>query len=91
MGREFTLFSSKETKSRSDIATFLHSLADRLDTAEVTLRKGQDEIVLNLPDQMTLELKVEDEEKRNKGLQHSLEIELKWFDNDGPTGPVELG
>ena len=91
MGREVTLFSSKETKSRSDVATFLRSLADRLDAAEVILRKGQEEIVLSLPDRMLLELKVEDEEKRHKGVQHSLEVEMKWYDGDAPTGPVELG
>ncbi|WP_299604557.1 amphi-Trp domain-containing protein [uncultured Tateyamaria sp.] len=91
MGREITLFSSKEAKSRGEIATFLRGLADRFDAAEVILRKGQDEIVLSLPDRMMLELKVEDEEKRNKGIQHSLEVEMKWYDGDTPTGPVELG
>ncbi|GFE52239.1 hypothetical protein So717_39920 [Roseobacter cerasinus] len=91
MGREVTLFSSKEPKSRSEVATFLRSLADRLDTAKVTLRQGQDEIVLSLPDEMTLELKVEDEDKRRKGVQHSLEVELKWYDGDSAAGPVSLG
>ena len=91
MGREITLFSSEEPKARSEVAVFLRSLADRIDLAEVVLRQGQDEIVLKLPDQMILELKVEDEEKRSKGTQHSLEVELKWYDHDVSGGPVSLG
>ncbi|MEJ6394808.1 amphi-Trp domain-containing protein [Gymnodinialimonas sp. 2305UL16-5] len=91
MGRELTLFSTKEPKTRSEVAAFLRNLADRLDTAEVVLRQGQDEIVLTLPEQITLEVKVEDEEKRSKGTQHSLEVELKWYDGDAPGGPLSLG
>ncbi|KIC45438.1 amphi-Trp domain-containing protein [Tateyamaria sp. ANG-S1] len=91
MGREITLFSSEEPKTRSDVADFLRNLADRIDAAQVVLRQGQDEIVLSLPERIVLELKVEDEEKRSKGIQHSLEIELKWYDGDTSTGSVELG
>ena len=91
MGREITLFSSKESKTLSGVADFLRNLADRIDTSEVIFRQGQDEIALKLPDQVILELKVEDEHKRRKGVQHGLEIELKWFDGDSPVGPVELG
>ncbi|WP_371228810.1 amphi-Trp domain-containing protein [Roseovarius sp. 2305UL8-3] len=91
MGREVTLFSSKETKSSSEIATFLRDLASRLEAGQVTLRRGTDEIVLNLPETLVLELKVEDEEKRHKGPQHSLEVELKWYDGMAPTDPVQLG
>ncbi len=91
MGREVTLFSSKETKSSNEIATFLRDLAGRLEASQVTLRRGADEIVLDLPDSLVLELKVEDEEKRHKGTQHSLEVELKWYDGMAPTGAVQLG
>lgn len=90
MGREVTLFSSKETKSRDDVSAFLRHMADRLDTGRVVLRQGTDETALTIPGQVTLELKVEDETKRRKGIQHSLEIELKWFDGDTATGGVEL-
>lgn len=90
MGREVKLFSSKETKSRAEITGFLRELANRMDNGTVTLSRGVNEIALTLPEQMILELKVEDEEKRRKGTQHSLEIELKWYDGMTPTGGVEL-
>jgi hypothetical protein len=34
-------------------------------------------------------VQVEDEDKGTKGVQHSLEIEIKWYDN-GPDGSLEL-
>lgn len=91
MGRETILFSSKEPKTRSETSTFLRDLADRLDAGQVTLRQGAEEVVLDLPETLILELKVEDEDKRRKGIQHSLEVELKWYDDMGAAGGVELG
>ncbi len=61
MGREVTLFSSKETKERHEIAAFLHDLAGRLEAGQITLRRGADEIVLDLPDSLEVELKWYDE------------------------------
>lgn len=89
MGQETVLFSSKEPKARGEVCAFLRDLADRIEAGRVTLRQGESEIVLDLPDEVVLELKVEDEEKRRKGTQHSLEVELKWYDGQAAKG-VEL-
>jgi hypothetical protein len=35
-------------------------------------------------------VQVEDEDKGAKGIQHSLEVEIKWFD-DEEGSPLELG
>ena len=43
------------------------------------------------PQAYSLEIQVEDEDKKAKGVQHSLELEIKWFDDDAPSGPLELG
>lgn len=86
MGRETVLFSSKEMKSRSEVTAILRELADRIDEGKVTLSQGRDEISLALPQRIKLEVKVEDEEKRRKGTQHSLEVELKWFDGQDAGG-----
>ncbi|PIE42177.1 MAG: amphi-Trp domain-containing protein [Gammaproteobacteria bacterium] len=91
MGRETTLFKSKEPKSRADVVSFLHDIANLIEQGGVKLRRGSDEIRFDLPDQLILELKLEDEEKRHKGTQHSFEVELKWYDNSAHAGPVELG
>ena len=46
---------------------------------------------LDLPHNLILEIQVEDEDKKRKGIQHSLEIEIKWFEGDAAGGLLELG
>lgn len=91
MGMETRLFKSEERKSRSDVSAFLHQLADKILAGQVVLRQGTDEITLQIPHSLILEIQVEDEDKRTKGIQHSLEVEIKWFDDDAGGGPLELG
>ena len=91
MGKETRLFKSEERKNRADVSAFLHQLADKVANGQVVLRQGQDEITLQLPHSLILEVQVEDEDKKSKGTQHSLEVEIKWFDGDDKGGPLELG
>lgn len=91
MGKEVRLFKSEERKNRGEVGQFLQQLADKLADGQVTLRRGDEEIVLDIPQNLVLEIQVEDEDKKAKGVQHSLEIEIKWFENDSPAGQLELG
>lgn len=90
MGRETKLFESEERKNRADVSSFLHRLADKLADGRVVLSQGAEKLVLQVPQNVVLEVQVEHEEKRTKGTQHSLEVEIKWFDNDEQGGPLEL-
>jgi len=89
MGRETRLFKSQERKSRADVSNLLHQLADKISTGSVVLGQGGEDLTLQLPENLILEVQVEDEEKGTKGIQHSLEVEIKWFDND-QSGSLEL-
>lgn len=91
MAKEIRLFKSEERKNRSEVSAFLHQLADKVGAGQVILRQGQEEVALDLPHNLILEIQVEDEDKKRKGIQHSLEIEIKWFDDDAAGGPLELG
>jgi amphi-Trp domain-containing protein len=91
MGKETRLFKSEEKKNRQEVSAFLKELADKIDAGQVVLRKGQEELTLDMPFNLVLEIQVEDEDKKRKGIQHSLELEIKWFDDDSPAGPLELG
>ena len=90
MGKEIKLFKSEEKVNRSELTTFIHQLADKISAGQVVLRQGQEEITLDLPQRLILEVQVEDEDKGARGTQHSLEVEIKWFD-DEQGGPLELG
>ena len=91
MGREITLFESEERKSRDEVCALLRTMADRIEQGAVTLRKGSEELELELPGQLVLEVKAEDEDKDGKGKEHSLEIEMKWWKGIEDDGGVELG
>jgi amphi-Trp domain-containing protein len=91
MGKETRLFKSEARHSRADVSAFLHQLADKVSQGQVILRQGTEEISLDLPANLILEIQVEDEDKKRKGIQHSLEVEIKWFDGDDAGGPLELG
>ena len=90
MGRETRLFKSEARRDRSEVSAFLRELADKISEGQVVLRQGQEEITLQVPQGITLEVQVEDEDKGAKGTQHSLEVGLKWFDEERG-GPLELG
>jgi amphi-Trp domain-containing protein len=90
MGKEIKLFKSEERKNRSDVSEFLHQIADKIEEGRVVLRQAGEEITLELPYNLILEIQVEDEDKKNKGVQHSLEIEIKWFDDDKSSEPLKL-
>jgi amphi-Trp domain-containing protein len=91
MQKETRLFKSEERKSRADVAAFLRQVAEKLESGQVILRQGVQELSLDIPANLILEIQVEDEDKKAKGIQHSLEIEIKWFDGDEAGGPLELG
>ena len=91
MGKEIVLFESEEPKSLTDVSAFLHELADKLDTNKVVLRQGEQEVEVTLPDNVVLELKVEEEDKKGKK-QYQLEVEIEWYEGGAKGGgPVTLG
>jgi amphi-Trp domain-containing protein len=94
MSKERKIFKSEEHKHRSEVSDFLHQIAGKIGEGQVILRQGQQEIILELPENLVLEIQVEEENKRERGLQHSLEIEIKWTEGaqgGGDSGPLELG
>lgn len=92
MGAEIVLFSSEEPSTAPEVAAFLRNLADKVESGQVILRQGQDEVTMSLPHNIVLEVKAEEEMKRS-GKKFSLEVELEWKEGDvtGESGPLELG
>jgi amphi-Trp domain-containing protein len=91
MQKEKRLFKSEERKSRAEVGEFLRQIAEKLEGGQVILKQGGQELVLVIPANLVLEVQVEDEDKKSKGMQHSLEIEVKWFEGDEGGGSLELG
>ena len=90
MGKEIVLFKSEERKDLASVVAFLHQLADKLAENRVILRKGSEEIVIDVPDNVVLELKVEEEDKKGKA-KRTIEVEIEWIEGDDSGGVVTLG
>ncbi|MFB6294024.1 MAG: amphi-Trp domain-containing protein [Halonotius sp.] len=77
-------FKSESTQSREAIATYLRSVADKLDGGgSVTLTAGDETTNLEIPAQPTFEVKAERETDSHGGnAEQSLELEIEW-DEDG--------
>lgn len=90
MGKEIVLFSTEERTDRARIAAFLHELADKIAQGRVVLKSGAEELVLDMPHSLVLEIKAEEEDKKTK-TQRSLEVEIEWILGDERGAGVTLG
>ena len=88
MGRETVLFKSEEKKTSSDIANTLRQIADKIDEGTMILKQGPEEITLEFPKNMALELKIEEEQ--GKRLKKSFEIELEWIIGEEQAGGATI-
>ena len=53
------------------------------------MRQGSEEIVVDIPNNVVLELKVEEEDKKGK-VKRTLEVEIEWIEGDESGGVVTL-
>ena len=88
MGRETVLFKSEERKSRDDVVQVLRLLADKIESGKLNLSNAGGSVELELPANLTLEIKVEEETKHRT--KRSLEIELEWTEGED-SGPTMIG
>jgi amphi-Trp domain-containing protein len=84
---EEILFESESDETVADVAAYLRAVADALDgDGSVTLRAGDREVVLTVPERVTFEVKAEREPSTTGPDETSLEVELEWADGDGAAG-----
>lgn len=90
MGRETILFKSEEKKTQAEAAAVLRTIADKVESGTITLTAQGGEVTLDIPEQVTLEIKAEEEE--GQSIKRSLEIEIEWAEGDqaGPAGGVSI-
>jgi amphi-Trp domain-containing protein len=80
---EEVLFESESERPREEIASYLRSVAERLDEgAAITLSAGSESLTVEPPARPTFEVKAEREGPPDGPTELSLEFELEW-DEDG--------
>ncbi|AFK20021.1 amphi-Trp domain-containing protein [Haloferax mediterranei ATCC 33500] len=83
---EEVLFKSESRQTRTEIATYLRTVADKLDAGEsITLKTGDQTVTMEPPASPTFEVKAEREGPANGPGELSIEFELEW-DEDGGDG-----
>lgn len=88
---EEVLFETEDTHSRSEVASFLRTVADTLEAGDaITLRAGEDSVTINPPSQVTFEVKAEREGPADGTGELSVEFELEWDEGDSSGGPLEI-
>jgi amphi-Trp domain-containing protein len=88
MGIETVLFKSEEKKSAKEIADILRQIADKIENGSMTLMQSGNETILDFPQSMILEMKVEEEQGRK--LKKSFEIELEWIPGEAQEGGATI-
>ena len=82
---EEVLFKSESAQSRADIASFLRTVADNLDSGDsLTLRAGDESVTMEPPERPTFEVKAEREGPTDGPKELSVEFELEW--DEGASG-----
>ena len=89
MAKKQVLFRAEEWKSRESTAAFLRELADSLERGELTLRRGEEEVTLSLPETVELEIEVTEKVKDQK-TERELELEIEWTEEQ-VEGSVTVG
>ena len=82
------LMKSEQAQSRAQVADFLRDLATKIESNSVVLKQGKDTVELDIPDQVELEIEVEQKKKAGKPTKMELEIEIEWY--KGKTENVTL-
>lgn len=85
---EEVIFEFEADQSRSDVASYLRTVADKLDGGgPITLEAGADAVTLDPPNTVEFEVKAEREGPADAAGELSIELELEWpegsEDDDG--------
>lgn len=91
MGRETTLFKSKEFMSNREVAELMRLLANKIEKGKVTLSRGNEDLKLKIPERLEVQVKAEKEEGKKK-TEKKLEIEIQWLVGDSAKkrGPLNI-
>ena len=90
MGRETILFRSEEKKDIHSVAALLRELADKIEDQKVILKQGNQEVILEIPSTVELEIKAEREDGKNTS-KKKLEIEIEWTLGEKDSESFSLG
>ncbi|OYR39741.1 amphi-Trp domain-containing protein [Halorubrum sp. Ib24] len=86
---EKVLFESESRRSREEIAAYLRTVVESLESGSgITFTRGDESVTMDPPARPTFEVKVEREGPADGPGELSVEFELEW-DEDGESGGAD--
>ena len=90
MAKKNVLVKSDLRKNLPDVAAFLRELADKVESGQLTLVQGEQDVKVDLPETVSFELEFYEQAKK-QGIKKQLEIELEWVEGGKKRESVTLG
>lgn len=89
---EKTLFEFERDMNTTEVAQYLRTVADHLDSGdEFTLESGTESVTLTPPGRVEFEVEVEREtSKSGESAEIEIEFELEWDENATDTGDLTI-
>jgi amphi-Trp domain-containing protein len=88
---EEVIFESEQRQSLSAVASYLRTVADKLDAGEaIRLEHGGESVELTPPAEVEFEVKAEREGPAGDMTELSLELELEWDTAAGDSGSLSI-
>lgn len=76
-----TLFEFEQDMSRADVATYLRTVADRLEEdGQLEFSAAEQSTTIQVPDRVEFEVDLERESSNRGSSEVSLEFELEWYE-----------
>lgn len=91
MAKKVKLFRHKTYKSKDEVSEFLQELGQKVAEGKVVFKQTPEDLVLEMPDHMSLNVKVNKKKKPAKGTRHKMTIKLTWYESDHKEDPLALG
>ena len=91
MAKKVKLFRHKTYKSKDEVSEFLRELGQKVAEGEVVFKQTPEDLVLEMPNHMSLSVKVNKKKKPVKGTRHKMSIKLTWYESDHQEDPLALG
>ncbi|MDX1662907.1 MAG: amphi-Trp domain-containing protein [Candidatus Promineifilaceae bacterium] len=81
MSEEKTLYESESYRTVPEVIEFFRQLAHWLEDRRIIFPHGEEEIVIEIPDEVVLEIELEEEDAGVNRIERSLEIEIEWTED----------
>ncbi len=88
MSKEKVLYKSETPRTLAEVSDFLRQLAQWLEGRRIAFGDGEQQMVIEIPEQVVLEIKVEEEGGGRKRMKRSLEVEIEWVEGEMPAGSI---